>query len=135
MKKILFSFLFILTFSTYVYYKSTIDAVIVSYINKRTVDNQVAYRDGSYTGNSANAYYGNIQVQVDILNGKIQDITFLQYPKVAQNSVWLNEGAMPKLKTETIVAQSAMVDGVTGASLTSAAYIESLSSALTQAKL
>lgn len=135
MKKTLFSFLFILTFSTYVYYKSTIDAVIVSFINKKTVDNQVAYRDGSYTGNSANAYYGNIQVQVDILNGKIQDITFLQYPKVAQNSVWLNEGAMPKLKTETIVAQSAMVDGVTGASLTSAAYIESLSSALTQAKL
>lgn len=86
-------------------------------------------------GNSSNAYYGQIKVSVAVQNGRVSDVTFLDYPKNAQNSVRLNEDAIPKLKSETLIAQSAQVDGVTGASLTSAAYIESLTSALAQAAM
>ncbi len=134
MKKTLFSTIFVLTFFGYAYYKPHFDAFLVSLSQPEAVA-AIQYRDGNYMGNSSNAYYSAIKVSVAVQNGRVRDVTFLDYPKNAQNSVRLNEDAIPKLKSETLIAQSAQVDGVTGASLTSAAYIESLSSALAQATL
>ena len=91
------------------------------------------YKDGTYTGGVADAYYGNIQVQVTIANGKISDVTFLQYPNDNRTSHFINSQAMPLLKSEAIQAQSAQVDAVSGASQSSKAFRESLSSALTKA--
>ncbi|CAN5755098.1 hypothetical protein BH11PAT2_BH11PAT2_02120 [soil metagenome] len=91
------------------------------------------YRNGTYTGSVANAYYGNIQVAAVISGGKLTDVTFLQYPNDRGESVYINQRAMPALKSEAISAQSARVRGVSGASDTSAAFVESLSSALSQA--
>ncbi len=88
------------------------------------------YKDGSYKGNIVDAYYGNVQVKVIISGGKITDVQFLDYPQDQQNSVRINSRAMPYLISETIVAQDTNVDAVSGASFTSAAYRESLSSAL-----
>lgn len=93
------------------------------------------YKDGAYTGTPADALYGNIQVQATIRGGAITDVTFLQYPNDRNTSVSINEQAMPYLKQEAIRAQSAQVDGVSGATDTSQAFIQSLASALTQAKL
>lgn len=134
MKKTLFSTIFVLTFFGYAYYKPHFDAFLVS-LSQPAAIASTQYRDGNYMGSSSNAYYGAIKVAVAVQNGRIADVTFLEYPKNAQNSVRLNEDAIPKLKSETLIAQNAQVDGVTGASLTSAAYIESLSSALAQAAL
>ena len=92
------------------------------------------YKDGSYTGNVTDAFYGNIQVQVTISGGKITDLTFLQYPNDRGESVHINQQAMPLLRQEAINVQSAQVDSVSGASDTSQAFMESLSSALNQAK-
>lgn len=92
------------------------------------------YRDGSYTGAPADAYYGTVQVQAIIKGGKIADVQFLQHPYTHQNSVVINADAMPLLTQEAISAQNAQVDGVSGATFTSQAFIESLSSALSQAK-
>lgn len=92
------------------------------------------YKDGSYTGNIADAYYGNIQVHVSITGGKITDVQFLQYPNDRPNSVSINTRAMPSLKQEAIQAQSAQVDGVSGATDTNYAFIQSLQSALDQAQ-
>jgi uncharacterized protein with FMN-binding domain len=91
------------------------------------------YNDGTYIGNSANAYYGNVQVQVAITNGRITDVKFLDYPQGARNSARINAQAMPILAQEAISAQSANVNGVSGASETSSAFIQSLTSALSQA--
>ena len=91
------------------------------------------YRDGSYTGASVDAYYGNIQVKVVVSGGKISDVQFLDYPQDRSNSVRINTYAMPLLKSEAIKAQSANVDGVSGASFSSAAFKKSLASALSQA--
>ncbi len=93
-----------------------------------------AFRDGQYTGSVADAYYGNVQVKAVITGGKISDVQFLQYPSDRQTSVMINQQAMPYLTQEAIQAQSANVDGVSGATQTSRAFIESLSSALSQAK-
>lgn len=93
------------------------------------------YKNGEYTGNVANAFYGNIQVKAVISGGRITDVQFLDYPHDRQNSIRINTYAMPILKSEAIKAQSAEVDAVSGASATSAAFKESLSSALSQARI
>jgi uncharacterized protein with FMN-binding domain len=93
-----------------------------------------AFKNGEYTGSVADAYYGNVQVKAVISGGKISDVQFLQYPSDRRTSIMINEQAMPYLKQEAIQAQSANVDGVSGATQTSRAFIESLQTALNQAK-
>lgn len=93
-----------------------------------------AYKDGSYTGSQADAYYGYVQVKAVISGGKITDVQFLNHPSDRQESVAINTQAMPLLKQEAIQAQSAQIDGVSGATDTSQAFIESLNAALNQAK-
>jgi len=91
------------------------------------------YKDGNYTGSVADAFYGNIQVRATVSGGKLTAVTFLQYPNDRSESVQINRQAMPLLQQEAIQAQSAEVSGVSGASDTSDAFIQSLSSALRQA--
>lgn len=99
-----------------------------------TVVPQGMYKDGQYTGNVADAYYGNIQVKAIIANGKITDVQFLQYPSNRQTSIEINTQAMPYLQQEAIAAQSAQVDIVSGATDSSQAFRQSLASALVKAQ-
>lgn len=92
------------------------------------------YRDGQYTGPIADAYYGNVQVQVVVSGGKINDVRFLDYPHDRNNSIRINNYAMPILKQEAIAAQTANVDIVSGATATSDAFLQSFAGALAQAK-
>lgn len=91
------------------------------------------YKDGQYTGVSADAYYGNIQVLAVISGGKLVDVQFLDYPQDRNRSIQINNYAMPILKSEAIQAQSANVDIVSGATDSSGAFTQSLQSALSQA--
>jgi uncharacterized protein with FMN-binding domain len=93
----------------------------------------VSYKDGTYTGSAQDAYYGIVQVQAVISGGKITDVVFLQYPSDNRTSQYINSQAMPMLKQEALVAQSASVSGVSGASATSPAFQQSLADALTSA--
>lgn len=92
------------------------------------------YKDGQYTGDTANAYYGYIQVKAIIQNGKITDVQFLQYPNDRDTSVRINSQAMSYLKQEAIQAQTAHVDIISGATDSSQAFVESLASALSKAQ-
>lgn len=92
-----------------------------------------AYKDGQYTGDLADAYYGSVQVQITIQGGKLADVRFLSYPQDRQTSLIINSQATPILRSEALAAQSANVDIVSGATHTSNGFIESLSSALNQA--
>lgn len=93
------------------------------------------YKDGVYTGSVEDAYYGLVQAKAVILNGRITDVIFLRYPSDNQTSRNINGQAMPLLKQETISAQSADVNGVSGASSTSLAFQASLTNALSQARI
>lgn len=93
------------------------------------------YMDGEYTGEVADAYYGNIQVKAVISGGKITDVIFLQYPNDQHESLEINGNAMPILKQEAIQAQSANVDIVSRATDSSNAFIQSMGSALKQAQM
>lgn len=92
-----------------------------------------AFKDGTYTGSSADAYYGNVQVSVTISGGKITNVKFLQYPNSHYTSVIINQQAMPYLKQESIQSQSANVQIISGATFTSQAFIQSMQSALNKA--
>lgn len=98
--------------------------------NKSSTGN---YKDGSYTGSIADAYYGNVQVRATISGGKITDVRFLQYPNTHSTSVYINQQAMPYLQQEAIKAQNSNVNIISGATYTSQAFIQSLSNALSQA--
>lgn len=93
-----------------------------------------SYKDGTYTGTVADAWYGTVQVQAAIQSGKIADVQFLDYPHDRRTSVRINNVANPRLISEAIQAQSAHVDVISGATLTSQAFMQSLQSALDSAK-
>ena len=92
------------------------------------------YKNGTFTGATANAFYGQVQVQVVISQGKISSVTFLNYPKDRRTSARINSFAVPQLQFEAIRAQSARVNIVSGATLTSEAFMASLQSALNIAR-
>jgi uncharacterized protein with FMN-binding domain len=93
------------------------------------------FKDGSYTGTVANAYYGNVQVEATISGGKLTAVKFLQYPNTHSTSVIINQQAMPYLQQEAIQAQSSKVQLISGATFTSMAFSQSLAAALSQANL
>ncbi len=93
-----------------------------------------AYRDGEFTGPQVDAFWGWVQVKAIVQNGKIADVQFLQYPSDRRTSMRINSIAMPYLQTEAIQAQSANVDIISGATLTSEGFAQSLQAALMGAK-
>lgn len=98
------------------------------------VSSVTRYKEGSYTGKVADAYYGNLQVATVISGGKIVDVKFLQYPNDQDESLEISNRSMPKLKSEALSSQSANVDIISGATQTSEAFNESLADTLLQAK-
>lgn len=93
-----------------------------------------AFRDGAYTGDSVDVYYGYIKVQAKVQGGRLTDISILDYPRDRGHSVMINNHALPILKSEAVSAQSANVDAVSGATATSTGFQKSLASALSKAK-
>ncbi len=91
------------------------------------------YADGEYVGPVTDAWYGYVQVKAVVQNGKVTDVQFLQYPNDRRTSQQINSIAMPYLTQEAIRAQSARVNLISGATLTSRAFVMSLQSALQSA--
>jgi len=91
------------------------------------------YRDGVYTGKSEDAYYGNVEVEVTIKDGRISDVKVLDFPQDRKTSEQINGLAVPQLVYEALQVQSAGVDVVSGATQTSKAFIRSMETALSQA--
>lgn len=91
------------------------------------------YTDGVYTGPATDAYYGIIQIQALVQGGRITALKVLKYPNDRRTSVNINRQALPMLRDEAISAQSANVDIISGATLTSKAFIQSLGGALKKA--
>ncbi len=86
------------------------------------------------TGDVVNGPYGPSQVAITLSGNKITKVTVLQHTDDGSNSQQIDGNALPKLTSETLAAQSAKIDAVSGASYTSAGYIKSLQSALDKAQ-
>ena len=74
-----------------------------------------------------------MQVKVTVAGTKITKVTLLQETNDGAESHQIDAYAIPKLTSETLAAQSARIDAVSGASYTSSGYIQSLQSALDKA--
>ena len=82
------------------------------------------------TGKVANTAYGPVQVQLVVKSNKIVKVAILEQPTNTIHDIQIGEFAFPKLIGETLAAQNAKIDAVSGASYTSAGYISSLQSAV-----
>jgi uncharacterized protein with FMN-binding domain len=76
-----------------------------------------------------------VQVQLTVAGGVITDVTVVEYPSGNGKDQQINARALPVLVQETLDAQSARIDMVSGATVTSEGYLESLQGALDQAGL
>lgn len=86
-------------------------------------------------GQTAQTRWGPVQVQITVTGGKITAVSLLQVPSSNGRDAEINDVAVPVLTQETLQAQSAQIDSVSGATYTSQGYISSLQSALDQAGL
>ena len=87
------------------------------------------------TGPSADTRWGPVQVQITVEGGVLTDVTVVDYPDGNGKDRQINAHALPVLVQETIDAQSADIDMVSGATVTSEGYLESLQAALDRAGL
>lgn len=81
------------------------------------------------TGPEVDTRYGPVQVSVTVVNGQVTDVTALELPSGGRSGQ-ISREAEPILHDEALSAQSASIDGVSGATYTSLAYEQSLQAAL-----
>lgn len=89
----------------------------------------------TFTGDTTLTRYGPVQVELTVQDGSISSVSVLQYPNSDGRDQQISSYALPQLIDETVKAQSAQIDMISGASYTSQGYIGSLQSALDQAGL
>lgn len=89
----------------------------------------------TYTGDAVDTQWGVVQVQIKVQGGKITDAQAVQYPQNNGRDLEINSYAVPQLNTEAVQANSGRIDAVSGATVTSGGYIQSLQSAVDQAHL
>ena len=87
------------------------------------------------TGTVASTRWGPVQVQLSVSNRKITNVSVIQYPSGNGRDQEINSYALPRLIQETLKAQSSNIDMISGATVTSDGYLQSLQSALDKAGL
>lgn len=87
----------------------------------------------TYTGDSVETGYGPVQVEITVAGSTVTAVTAVTAPNGDPRSSQISAYAIPQLEQQAVTAQSAKIDGVSGASYTSAGFAQSLQSALTQA--
>ncbi|MGN6124925.1 MAG: FMN-binding protein [Humibacter sp.] len=92
-----------------------------------------SFKDGTYTGQAVDTQYGPVQVQITVSGGKITKVAVPQYPTQSFRDQEINQQAIPQLVSESLSAQSAHIDMVSGATYTSDGYLQSLQSAIDEA--
>ena len=89
----------------------------------------------TYTGDQVMTRWGPMQVEITVSGGKITAAQAVQYPSGNGRDAEINSYALPVLNQEVVDRQSAQIDTVSGATVTSDGYLQSLQSALDQAHL
>lgn len=88
---------------------------------------------GTVTGATADTRWGPVQVRVTLASGRITAVDVVQQPDGNRKDQEINADAVPQLVSNTLEAQSARIDMVSGATVTSDGYVQSLQSALDRA--
>jgi uncharacterized protein with FMN-binding domain len=94
-----------------------------------------AASSATYTGGVADTQWGPVQVQITVQGGKVTRSGAVQYPQNNDRDFMINSYALPILDQEVVQQQTASIDTVSGATVTSDGYLQSLQSAIDQAHL
>lgn len=89
----------------------------------------------TYDGAVASTRYGNVQVRITVTDGAVAAAEAIDYPNQDRHDQQINAYAIPILNQEAVTAQSANIAMVSGATVTSGGYVQSLQDALDQAGL
>ena len=89
----------------------------------------------TYKGTAVQTRFGAVQVQITVSGGSITEVTPLQLTDDDRKSIQISNRAAPVLRSEVLAAQSADVQTVSGATVTSLAYLTSLQAAIDAAHL
>ena len=89
----------------------------------------------TYDGDTVQTRWGPVQVRITVQNGKITASEAVVYPDGNREDQQINSFALPVLSQEAVQQQSANIDMVSGATVTSQGYLSSLQSAIDQANL
>ena len=114
---------------------ATADSSVVAPVGTGTATGDGGTSGTTYTGDSASTRWGPVQVQITVTDGKLTDVEVVDYPSGNNKDEQINARALPVLVQETMDAQSADIDMVSGATVTSEGYLQSLQGALDQAGL
>lgn len=96
---------------------------------------QPAATSRTFDGGTAQTRWGPVQVQIVVDGGVITSAKALQVPNENQRDVQINSYAIPILNASVLEAQGGGIQLVSGATVTSRGYVESLQDALDQASL
>jgi len=89
---------------------------------------------GTFTGDSVQTRWGSVQVAITVENGTITKSEAVAYPQDNPRDAEINNYALPILAQEVVQAQSAQIDAVSGATVTSDGYLQSLQSAIDRSR-
>ena len=87
------------------------------------------------SGPAVSTRWGDLQVEITVDGSAITDVSVPVYPDGNGKDHEINAYALPVLVSETLDAQTADIDMVSGATVTSEGYVQSLQAALDQAGL
>ena len=87
---------------------------------------------GTATGAEEAYQYGQLAVTVTVSGGRITNVSMANLTPVDQTSAGIDQYAVPQLEQQVIAADSANIHGVSGATYTSRAFIDSVASALSK---
>lgn len=88
---------------------------------------------GTFDGEAVVTRFGVVQVRITVQDGKIASVEALQVPNRDRHDELINDRAVPILNAEAVANQSSHLDLVSGATLTSMGYMQSLQSAIDKA--
>ena len=104
-----------------------------SAVSSKSATAQPSAAATTFTGAAVTMRYGIVQVKITVQGGKITDAQAVKAPTGSNDRY--TQMAVPRLREQTIAAQSANIQGVSGASFTSYGWYKSLASAISKAGL
>ncbi len=88
---------------------------------------------GTFDGDAVVTRFGVVQVRITVADGRITTVEAVQVPDRDRHDQLINARAVPILNAEAVREQGSDVDLVSGATLTSQGYVQSLQSAIDKA--
>lgn len=109
---------------------TTTTAASTSTTTPKTTATAASSKVRTATGSDVSFRYGELQVKVTMSGTKLTNVHVVQLNVTDPHSDQIDQAAIPALQQETISAGNAKISAISGASYTSAAYQQSLQSAI-----